>query len=236
MKKLIDLALALAATAVCSVASAGVVTFEGYDPSVYEAGYQFSNGFDKFTVLGLPGGFSGAIVQGSDASSCIIVVCPMGNPSRYFAGLNDGGLSFMRTDMSILLSSLDFGFVLPVDGLVGVSVGQLQITGTDSLGATTQIAKNFSGQNAAGKFEFSRWDIGGTFAQTRFTQVAFNACLYLLDGSCSFDNNITQNQAQFAIDNIAFDNIASVPEPASMALVGVSLFGMFAAGRRRKSV
>jgi len=229
MKKIIHLALALAATAVCSVASAGVVTFEVYDPTVYDAGDQFSKGFDKFTVLGL-GGFSGAIVQGSDAGSCTIAVCPVGNASRYFTGLNDGGLSFMRTDMSILLSSLDFGFVLPVDGLVGdVAVGQLQITGTDSLGATTQIAKNFSGQNAAGKFEFSRWDIGGTFAQTRFTQVAFNACLYLTDGSCSFDNDFTRNQAQFAIDNIAF-----VPEPASLALVAISLGGMFVA-RRRKS-
>ena len=230
MKKSIHLALALAAAAACSVASAGVITFESFAPTVYSGGDVFGSGNDKLTVLG-QSGFSGAIVQGSDASSCTIAVCPVGNPSRYFAGLNDGGLSFMRTDMSILLSSLDFGFVLPVDGLVGnVAVGQLRITGTLSNGDTTSVAKNFSGQNADSKFAFSRWDIDGTFAQTRFTQVAFNACLYLTDGTCSFDSDFTQNQAQFAIDNIAF-----VPEPASMALVGVSLFGMLAAGRRSKS-
>lgn len=221
-------AVVAATVLACAAASAGVITFESFAPTIYSGGDMFGSGNDKLTVLGDPNGFVGAIVQGSDASTCTVAVCPVGNASRYFAGLNDGGLSFMRTDTAILLSSLDFGFVLPVDGLVGVSVGQLQITGTDRMGATTQIAKNFSGQNA-GKFEFSRWDIGGTFAQTRFTQVAFNACLYLTDGSCSFDNNFTQNQAQFAIDNIEF-----VPEPASIALVAISLGGMFVV-RRRKS-
>ena len=224
-------AVVAATVLACAAASAGIVTFEGPDfkPDIYSGGDMFGSGFDKLTVLG-QGGFSGAIVQGSDASTCTIVACPVGNASRYFTGLNDGGLSFRRTDMSILLRSLDFGFVLPVDGLVGdVAVGQLQITGTDSMGATTQIAKNFSGQNANSKFAFSRWDIDGTFAQTRFTQVAFTACLYLTDGTCSFNSDFTQNQAQFAIDNIAF-----VPEPASLALVALSLGGMFAV-RRRKS-
>ena len=231
MKKSIHLALALAATAACSVASAGVITFEGYNPDVYTTGDQFSNGFEKLTVLGLPGGLSGAIAQGNDPLACTIVVCPVGNASKYFMGLNDGGLGFMFSGASILLSSLDFGFVLPVDGLVGFTVGQLVVVGTAADGTTSQIAQDFSVQNGSGDFAFSHWDIGGTFAQTRFASLSFNACLYTNMGVCTTDTDLTQNQAQFAIDNIAF-----VPEPASMALVGVSLFGMLAAGRRRKSV
>ena len=221
-------AVVAATVLACAAASAGVVTFESFAPTIYSGGDMFGSGNDKLTVLG-PGGVNGAIVQGSDPSNCTILACPVGNASRYFTGLNDGGLSFMRTDTAILLSSLDFGFLIPVDGSVVGPVGQLQITGIDRMGTTTKIAKNFSNQNADGKFAFSRWDISGTFAQTRFTQVAFNACLYLTDGSCSFDSEFTMNQAQFAIDNIAF-----VPEPASMALVAVSLGGLFAV-RRRKS-
>lgn len=230
MKKFIHLALALAATAACSAASAGVVTFESFAPTIYSQGATFGSGYDKLTVQGTPSEFlGGAILQGSDPSSCDIAACPVGNASRYYVGLADTGLNFMRSDTSILLSSLDFGFVLPVAGLVVGPVGQLRVTGTLSNGDTTSVAKDFSSQNADGNFAFSRWDIGGTFAQTRFTQVAFNACLYLTDGSCSFDSNFTMGQAQFAIDNIEF-----VPEPASMALVAISLGGMFAV-RRRKS-
>ena len=230
MKKSIHLALALAATAACSVASAGVITFESFAPGVYSQGATFGSGYDILTVQGTPSEFlGGAILQGSDPLSCEIAACPVGNASRYYVGLADTGLNFMRSDMSILLSSLDFGFVLPVASLVVGPVGQLRVTGTLSNGTTTSVEKDFSAQNAGGKFAFSRWDIGGTFAQTRFTQVAFNACLYL-DNFCSFDSDDTRGQAQFAIDNIAF-----VPEPASLALVGVSLFGMFAAGRRSKS-
>jgi len=227
MKKFIHLALALAATAACTVASAGVITFEAYEPRVYNSGEQFSDGPSNFTALG--GG--GVIVQGNDPFSCTVIACPVGNASKYFMGVNDGGLRFMFAGGSILLSSLDFSFVLPVDQLINVTLGQLLVTGTEAGGMQTTIGRDFSAQNGDGDFTFSRWDIGGAFAQTRFESLAFSACLYTTMGTCSSDPDVTQNQAQFAIDNIAF-----VPEPASLALVGVSLFGMFAAARRRKSV
>ena len=227
MKKFSYLAATVAAAIACSTASAGVVTFESLTPTVYDGGEQFANGYEKFTVLGA--GFSGAVEDGSDPVACAIVTCPVGNFSKYFAAFNDGGLSFMRSDTNIKLVSLDFGFVLPAPTVVSGPVGQLQITGTKADGSTLQVAKDFSQQNGMGNYEFSHWDIGGIFADTRFASVAFNACLYA-GGVCSTDPNTTQNQAQFAVDNLDY-----VPEPASMALVAISLGGMFAV-RRRKSV
>ncbi|MBW8894438.1 MAG: PEP-CTERM sorting domain-containing protein [Burkholderiales bacterium] len=52
--------------------------------------------------------------------------------------------------------------------------------------------------------------------------------LYDGNGGCV---NPAENQAQFAVDNIGY-----LPEPGSVALVGVSLAGLLAAKRRRRSV
>ncbi|MFY7867592.1 NF038120 family PEP-CTERM protein [Roseateles sp.] len=220
MKKFVQLSLAIAAAAACSMASAGVVTFEG-NTNVYGNGESFNLGQQRLTV-----GEGGVIVNGSDPFSCTITACPVGNASNYYVGLNDGSLT-LQTERRAYLRSLDFGFVLPVDGLVGFSVGQLMVIADDG----TTVSQDFGLQNANGKYEFSNWNLGA-FSNNHYSSFTFKACLYTEQGDCSSVSDLTMGQAQFAIDNISYD----IPEPASLALVAASLGGMFFAGRRRKSV
>lgn len=219
MKKIVSLALTTALATACLAASAGVVTFEGLTPTVYSNGEQFTKGEQQFTVRG-QGGFDGAIIDGTDPLRCDVTVCPAG--STYYAGLNDGGLSFGLGGNAFNLSGLDFAFILPVDALVDFAVGQLVVTGSDG----SQVSKDFAMQ-VNGLYGFSHWNFDGSFGQSRFTQVTFRACLYDGNGACV---NPAANQAQFALDNIAF-----VPEPGTAPLFALSLLGMLAAYRRRKS-
>ncbi|HZV65409.1 MAG TPA: NF038120 family PEP-CTERM protein [Telluria sp.] len=219
MKKIVSLALAMAVATVCSSASAGVVTFEGFIPSISSNGDTLVNGNEVITTRG-QGGFDGAIIDGTDPFRCDITVCPAG--STYYAGLNDGGLSFGLSGNAFNLGGLDFAFILPVDGLIDFTVGQLIATGSDG----SVVSKDFAMQ-VNGQYGFAHWNFDGLFAQTRFTEVSFSACLYTDVGTCV---NPAGNQAQFAIDNIAY-----VPEPGSVPLIALSLLGMLAAYRRKSA-
>lgn len=219
MKKIVSLALAMAVATVCSSASAGVVTFEGLTANIYTNGDTIIDGYQTITVRG-QGGFDGAIVDGTDPNRCDVAVCPAG--STYYAGLNDGAVSFGLSGNEFNLSGLDFAFILPVGALVDFSVGQLIATGNDG----SVVTKDFAAQ-VNGQYGFAHWNFDGAFSQTRFTEVTFSACLYTDAGACV---NPAANQAQFALDNIAF-----VPEPGSVPLLALSMLGMLAAYRRRKS-
>jgi hypothetical protein len=223
MKKIISLAVAMAFASVCGSAAAGTVTFESFGPGIYSNGDVLTDGAQTITVRG-QGGFDGATLNGSDPFSCFIGVCPVGNPSIYYAGLNDGAVSFGLSGNAFNLTGLDFGFILPAPAQLGQSVGRLIVMGNDG----TTVSQDFSLQNVDGDFAFAHWNFDGAFGLMRFTEATFSACLYNADRSAC--ENPAGNQAQFAIDNITF-----VPEPGSLPLVALSLAGLFAATRRRKS-
>ncbi|MES2757492.1 MAG: NF038120 family PEP-CTERM protein [Pseudomonadota bacterium] len=223
MKKIISLAVAMAFAGACGVASAGTVTFETFGPGIYSNGDLLVDGQQTLTVRG-QGGFDGATLDGSDPTACFIGVCPVGNSSIYYAGLNDGAVSFGLSGSLFNLTSVDFGFILPAPAEVFGPVGQLIVTGNDG----TSVSQDFGLQNGNGDFAFARFDFAGAFAMGRFTEATFSACLYTGNGNECV--NPAGNQAQFAIDNITF-----VPEPGSLPLVALSLVGMLAASRRRKS-
>lgn len=221
MKKIISLAIAMAVATVCASASAGVVTFEGFVPNIYTNGDVLTDGAQQITARG-QNGFDGAIIDGTNPYRCDITVCPAG--STYYGVLNDGAVSFGFSGNTFNLSSVDFGFILPVSAIVGFSVGQMIVTGNDG----SWVARDFAPQDATtGLYGFTHWDFDGAFLQSRFTEVTFSACLYDGAGACV---NPANNQAQFALDNIAF-----VPEPGSLPLVALSLAAMLAAYRRKRA-
>lgn len=217
------LGLAVAALAGHASANVGYITFDNTSQNIYTNGDTFTDGAGVLTTVG-QGGFDGAVV---DSSSCFLAVCPVGNDSQFYAGLNDGGLKVTLGAELLHMTSLDFGFVLPLPKLLGASVGQLLLTGVDALGGITTLSKNFGLQDGNGDFGFEHWALDAAFTAVGFKSVTISACLFDDKGGCV---NPAGNQAQFAVDNIGF-----VPEPAGLALVGVSLAGLLAAGRRRKA-
>lgn len=222
MKKTVKLAVAMAVASACVSASAGIVTFESSLPGIYSNGDMLDEGDAHITVLG-QGGFDGALVNGRDPASCELAVCPVGDDTNYYAGLNDGGFRFSLGGYHFGLSSIDFGFILPIDTQIDFSVGKLIAIANDG----TIGSHDFGAQNSNGEYTFARWNFGSDFNQVRFTNVTFIACLYDGNGNCV---NPAGNQAQFAVDNLAY-----VPEPGSLPLMALSLGGMLLAYRRRRS-
>lgn len=212
-------------------AQATNIGFEGVAPDLFSGGATFSESGYTMTVLdgaNNQGGLSGAAIIGADSFTCYIIACPTGNASSYFAGLNDGGLNFSRSDMQgFKVQSLDFAFVAPLGGLIDFSVGKLVLTGKDTGGGIVQAAMDFSPQ-VNGEYTFSNWAIGGAFGNTVLTEFSVNACLYAGDGSCV---SPAMNQAQFGLDNV---NVAAVPEPSTYLMMGLGLAGLAAFTRRRR--
>jgi hypothetical protein len=176
----------------------------------------------------------GALIDGSNPFACSITSCPSGNSSIYFAGLNDGSLNLSRDDgLTFMIDGLSFAFVAPVAGTAGGSYGQLHLTGTLAGGGTATFSNDFpAGQDAMGNFLFDDFLLG-SFSSNAFTSLSINACLFDGTGGCSFDHfNLTQNQAQFAIDNV---QLGVVPEPAPVALMLLGLAGITLVARRRSN-
>lgn len=182
--------------------------------------------------LGLPGGLSGAIIDGANPFSCAILACPAGNASHYYAGLNDGAVALTGQHANqFALTALKFAFIGPVVGLPDFAYGQLVLTGTQADGSLVSATRDFPGQDANGNFVFDDWVLDGLFATARLSRLSISACVFDGNGACfnSFDNPAF-NQAQFAIDDL---QIQAIPEPSTALLVMLGLLGVGYAGRRR---
>lgn len=220
MKKIVSSVVVIAVATACASASASIVTFEGFVPGIYTNGDVLTDGTSQITVRG-QNGIDGAILDGTDPNRCDIAVCPAG--SIYYAAFNDGAVSLGFGGNTFLLKGVDFGFILPVNAIVGSSVGQLIIRANDG----SSVSQDFAPQDAkTGLYGFTHWDVDALFGRSRFTEVTFSACLYDGNGACV---NPSANQAQFALDNI----VAVVPEPGSLPLVALSLAGMLVVCRRQ---
>jgi hypothetical protein len=175
-------------------------------------------------------GLVGALVDGADPFGCYITACPTGNASTWFAGLNDGALDLSRDDhLAFTVDGLQFAFIGPVGGLPNLAFGQLALTGTLAGGGTVTVRNDFPGQGSAGSFRFDQFLLGG-FGANALTRLRIDACLYDANGGCSFDHLTTQNQAQFAIDNV---QLSLVPEPAALTMLMVGLAALALTARRR---
>ncbi|NNG23785.1 PEP-CTERM sorting domain-containing protein [Massilia sp. ML15P13] len=178
-------------------------------------------------------GFVGAQIQSNNDFACLITACPADGDGAYYAGLNDGSVRITSTlaNSWFRLQGLSFAFVAPVQGLVNFSYGRLILSGTTSANDKITNSFDFPGQNASGAFVFSDLAVDNAFSSAVLTSLTINACLF--DGDvCQTDHQLTQNQAQFAVDNI---NLAEVPEPATIGLMLMGVAGLTAARRRKAS-
>ncbi|GAA5021125.1 hypothetical protein GCM10025794_07940 [Massilia kyonggiensis] len=221
-------------------AMASVVNFESLSPDgIYmggdtlgEAGYTLQ----AIDNHGNTSGIVGALMNGMDPTTCWLGGCPTNNTSHSYLGLNDGGVTITKDDGGrFSLRSIDFGFVAPTGGLANFSYGQLLLTGTFANGDTLGYALNFPGTDSSGNPLFGSATLPTAFGYSELTSLTIRACLFDGAGGCTVAPDISDPsiyQAQFAIDNLG---LAEVPEPGSLALIGLGM-GAFLARRRKSAV
>ena len=231
LKAMLAMAASAGLLAALPVAQAAPVNhtydFEGASEMLLNDGDQFEMDGMVFTsaFIGDPsegGGFTGALVNGGDPGLCTVMICPAGNASTYYAGLNDGAL-FMNPSKKgdvIHLAGFDASFILPDDGLHPAVSGVLQIQGVRADGS--YVDEYYDLYHPA--MGFAHYSTTAAFASNDFVQLAFFAYTCDAVGQCTAFNS---DQAQFGLDNIS-----AVPEPSAYLMLVLG-FGLLQVLRRR---
>ncbi|MES2150994.1 MAG: NF038120 family PEP-CTERM protein [Pseudomonadota bacterium] len=218
----------VAALGACGLAQADVLTFEQpTDSSFLFAGDHVQMG--KYWIEsygGNQGDLVGAIIDGSDSDTCISVSCPVNNASHYYAGLDDGYFFFGMNDASnFKVKSLQASFIGAGQASFPATSGLLILQGFNFEGAAVggALQLGLGGPNAQGQFNFANFNLGA-FSNTFVSYVRVLG--YACDGSgnCNRSSNLS---------NFAIDNIETIPEPTTWALLGLGLIGLGAFSRRR---
>lgn len=225
LNKLLGAAAVASTLCAASFAQAGVLDFEQpVDAPFVFAGDVLSVGKYYVEGAGTPG-LVGSI-GGNDA--CFNVQCPANNATNYYSGLADGYMFFgMNDGSSFSLASLDASFI-GLGGTYPALAGLLYITGFDSLGLVAETFLDLLGPTN-GTFNFRNYDLTGFGGGKLFTDIRIASFACDAAGNC----NRTNNQANFALDNIVTIDASEVPEPGTFALMGLGLLGLRAFTRRR---
>jgi PEP-CTERM motif len=249
MKKfLTSLALALSAFGMSAATQAGVlrttIDFEtpiDGSPFLSYPGTNILGSGDEFYQPGLSGGamwvdaFSnsplamrGDLVGAILSGACSDLQCPVNNASNYVAVFDDAALVFGAVGgMTFSVQSLNASFIGSGDPLSSTP-GFLALQGVrNGMSLTAYYA--LTGLDSNGQLNFGTIDTG-TFGDFEFDYVYAYAFACAAPGGGTNCSAFSTNRAQFAIDDIGIEH---VPEPASLALVGVAGLALLGARRRR---
>ena len=172
------------------------------------------------------GDFVGSLVDGADvANTCVNVVCPTNNSTTFLALLDDGLPYVGRLDGGdFRIKTFDASFIA-AGGVTVPSISMLlRVYGFAADGGVYFEDVLLPGPDN-GAYSFSTYTLSDEFSNRSYAEVDFYGYSCNAAGSCSR----TGNTAQFAIDNIGL-----LPEPESLALVGLAFAGMTALRRRRQ--
>ena len=174
-----------------------------------------------------PGDLVGLLIDGSDvANTCFNLICPTNNGTNFLSLVNDGLPWLGRLDGGLFtISSFDAAFIAAGGATVPTFPLLLRVYAWDIDGNLYFEDVLPSGLNN-GLLEFNSYTLSDAFASRHYVEVDFYGYACNSAGSC----NRPSNAAQFAIDNIA---LYAIPEPASLALVGLTIAGLGAVRRRR---
>jgi hypothetical protein len=230
--KLLKKIIAAAALSACSFAQAGVLDFEQEldSPFLFTSDHVQMGEYWIETYGGtLDTDFAGAVVDGSSNDTCSGLACPVNNSSHYYAGLDDGYFYFgLNNDARFRVNSLQASFIGAGQASFPSLSGLLVLQGFNAAGAGvgSAIQVPLAGPNIKGEFNFNTFSLGA-FSNTTVSYVRVLG--YACDAStlCSRNTDL----ANFAIDNIV---TTTVPEPTSIALLGLGVAG-FAFARRRRA-
>jgi hypothetical protein len=217
--------LALCAGAAQAAPKTISVEFDGAAFANYDGGNTFVDGEFLFTAID-PNG-SGFVGFGSESGSCgATYICPS-RSSAYYGVVNDGALRMERSDGgSFALAGFDLGFITNAfDPLLVGTIGKILVQGIGANGATLAEFALEGLSDVTGTGAFAHFDFDAAFSATHFSQVNFTSCLDDGQGGCTAG-------ASFNLGQFGIDSIQVIPEPASLALVGLGL--AVAAGSRRR--
>jgi hypothetical protein len=170
----------------------------------------------------------GALVDGTDVNNtCAGLVCPNNNSTRFLAALNDGLPDIGKLDgTAFYLKSFDASFIAAQGDLILPTSLALVVVGYDAVGDVVAQEDFFLPGPVAGAFRFGTYTAGTALANARIFELAFWGYACTTATTCTR----TLDKAQFALDNITV-----VPEPSSVALVGLALAGLFVARRQSQA-
>lgn len=166
------------------------------------------------------GDLVGQIMDGSAPEDCALA-CPVNNSSHYYAGLADGYFYFgLNNDNTFKVKSLKASFMGIPEASTGVLVLQGFNANDQAIGTSVQLG--LGGPNALGQYNFATYNLGA-FSNTDYSYVRVlgYGCIGI---SCTRGSNLS---------NFAIDDIATIPEPTTWALIGLGLLGVGAFTRRR---